>query len=152
MKEKLKIKGKILIRIRDENGNIKSERIEKNLVVNAGLNLIVARMIDNSQSVISHIELGSGSTLPSGVQTTLQSVISGSRVGIASLAQYSDEFVSDSIQIDATFSPGVGTGVIRELGTFNASSAGVMFSRAIIDPITKDALDTMEITWIITFE
>ena len=44
----LKPTGQLKIVLRDKDGNVKSEQIEKNLVVTAGLQFIAARMTDGS--------------------------------------------------------------------------------------------------------
>jgi hypothetical protein len=55
-----------------------------------------------------------------------------------------------SIVYVGTWAAGDGTGAITEAGIFNASSAGDMLARTVFSVITKDANDTLSITWTIT--
>lgn len=145
MEETLKVKGNLHIVVRDENGNIKEEREEKNLVVSTGLSYIASRMVGSAASVMSHMEVGTNSTAAAAGDTALGAAVASSRTALTSFT--SSGAVATAV---CTFGPGVGTGVLREAGIFNSSSGGTMLCRTVFDIVTKGSADSMTITWTIT--
>ena len=142
--DSLKFAGRLNIVLVDKDGNIKEQREETNLVVNAGLNFICDRMEGTSQNAMSHMGVGSSSAAPTAGDTDLGSLI-GSRESIDSAA-----VSANTIQYSCTFEAGDGTGGIQEAGIFNAASGGTMLCRTTFDVVNKQADDTMTITWTIT--
>ena len=142
--ESIKIKGDLNIVLKDENGNIKDQREETNLVVNSGLAFITSRMADAADGVMSHMAVGSDSTAVAAGDTDLGSIL-GSREVLDSTTDS-----GSSITYVASFEAGDGTGAITEAGIFNASSAGTMLCRTVFSTVNKGANDTMTITWTIT--
>jgi hypothetical protein len=145
MEETLNVKGTLHIVVRDENGNIKEEREEKNLVVSTGLSYIASRMVGSAASVMSHMEVGTNSAAAAPADTALGSAVASSRTALTSFT--ASGAVATAV---CTFGPGVGTGVLREAGIFNASSGGTMLCRTVFDIVTKGSADSMTITWTIT--
>ena len=144
IQESIKIRGDLNIVLKDENGNIKEQREEKNLVVNAGLAFITSRMTDAADSVMSHMAVGSDSTAVAAGDTDLGSIL-GSREALDSTTDS-----AATITYVASFEAGDGTGAITEAGIFNASTAGTMLCRTVFSTVNKGANDTMTITWTIT--
>lgn len=144
IQESIKIRGDLNIVLKDENGNIKEQREETNLVVNAGLAFITSRMTDATDSVMSHMAVGSGSTAAAAGDTDLVSIL-GSREALDSTTDS-----AATITYVASFEAGDGTGAITEAGIFNASTAGTMLCRTVFSTVNKGANDTMTITWTIT--
>lgn len=142
--ENLRLKGRLNIVLRDENGNIKDEREVDNLVVTAGLTYIASRMTGTSSNVMSHMALGTGTTAAAAGQTDLVT-IAGSRVALTS----STPGTSNVVYV-ATFGAGVSTGAITEAGIFNASTAGTMLCRTVFSVVNKAAGDSMTVTWTIS--
>lgn len=142
--ESIKIRGDLNIVLKDENGNIKDQREETNLVVNSGLAFITSRMADAADSVMSHMAVGSDSTAVAAGDTDLGSIL-GSREALDSTTDS-----GSSITYVASFEAGDGTGAITEAGIFNASSAGTMLCRTVFSTVNKGANDSMTITWTIT--
>lgn len=145
MNESLKVKGKLTIVVYDENGLEKNKVEHDNLVVNTGLEYIASRMIGTTQDVMSHMEVGSGTTAPVGSNTQLQTPIAGSRVVINPLTASASAVVAV-----AQFNTGIATGAITEAGIFNASSGGTMICRTVFPVVNKGITDVMIITWTIT--
>ena len=146
--ETVSLKGNLHIVVRDEHGNIKEERQEKNLVVSAGLSHIAARLAESSSPTrMGYMELGTGVTAAASGDTTLQSAISGSRTALTSFS--ASGAVATAV---ATFGAGTGTGAITEAGIFNSASAnaGTMLCRTVFAVVNKGASDSMTITWTIT--
>lgn len=140
--ETLKAKGQVKLELTRADGTVETVDI-KNLVVTTGLNYIVSRMKDTTQTAMSHMAIGSGSTAASAGNTAL-----GTELGRVSLT--STTVSTNTIQYVASFPAGTGTGTVYEAGIFNASSAGTLLCRTVFGIVTKDAGDSLAITWTIT--
>ena len=140
----INLAGQLNIVVRDKNGNIKEERIEKNLIVTVGLTFICSRMTAASAGVMSHMALGSGTTSVAAGQTNLISTL-GSREALDSTTPSTNTVVYVS-----SFEAGDATGAVTEAGIFNASSSGTMLCRTVFPVVNKQADDTMSVTWTIT--
>lgn len=146
--ELIKAKGLVAFTLTDENGNIKQQE-EHNLVVGAGLAYIASRVKDGTATVMSHMAVGTGTTSAATGQTAL--VTETARVALDSTTIVTTTVSNDTVQYVATFAAGVGTGALTEAGVFNANTAGTMLARTVYSVINKAALDTLTITWKITF-
>lgn len=142
--DKLGVKGRLNVVLRDSGGNVKSETEIPNLVVDSGLDYIASRMKDATEDAMSHMAVGSGTTAANAADTALETQI-GARVALTSTTVTDNEIV-----YLATFAAGVGTGAITEAGTFNAATAGTMLCRTVFSVVNKGADDTLQITWTIT--
>ena len=140
--ETLKAKGQVKLELTRADGTVETVDI-KNLVVTTGLNYIVSRMKDTTQTAMSHMAIGSGSTAASAGNTAL-----GTELGRVALT--STTVSTNTIQYVASFPAGTGTGTVYEAGIFNASSAGTLLCRTVFGIVTKDAGDSLAITWTIT--
>ena len=147
--ENLKLSGQLDIVLKDKNGNVKTERTEKNLVVNSGLAYIISRMTGTSKSVMSHMALGSSSTAEAAGQTDLVSIL-GSREVLDSTTITGVN--NEKVQYVSSFEAGDATGAVKEAGIFNHGTAtsGDMLSRTTFAVVNKAADDTMTVTWTIT--
>lgn len=140
--ESLKASGSLNILITRADGSTESTQV-KNLVVNSGLNYIVSRMKDTTLDAMSHMAVGSGSTAAASGNTAL-----GTELGRVALT--STTVSTNTIEYVALFPAGTGTGTVTEAGVFNNSSGGTMLCRTVFGVVTKDAGDSMSITWTIT--
>ena len=137
-------KGELEIILRDKDGKIKERRIERNLLVNTGLNAILDRLVGTSEAVMSHMALGSGTTAAAAGNTALETQL-GNREAIDS-----STVSGASVSYASTFENGDATGTVTEAGIFNASTSGTMLCRSVFSAITKGANDSLSITWTIT--
>ena len=140
--ETLKAKGQVKLELTRADGTVETIDI-KNLVVTTGLNYIVSRMKDTTETAMSHMAIGSGSTAAAAGNTAL-----GTELGRVSLT--STTVSTNTIQYVASFPAGTGTGTVYEAGIFNASSGGTLLCRTVFGIVTKDAGDSLAITWTIT--
>ena len=140
--ETLKATGQVNIDITRADGTKESIDI-KNLVVTTGLNYIVSRMKDATATAMSHMAIGSGSTAAAAGNTAL-----GTELGRVALT--SSTVSTNTIQYVASFPAGTGTGNVTEAGILNAASAGTLLCRTVFGLVTKDAGDSMTITWTVT--
>tara|TARA_B100000768_G_scaffold48366_1_gene47164 strand:+ start:3296 stop:3754 length:459 start_codon:yes stop_codon:yes gene_type:complete len=145
--ENLKLSGQLNIVLKDKAGNIKEERVEKNLVVNAGLAYIASRMTGTSKAVMSHMALGSGTTAAAASQTDLVTLL-GSREALDSATITGSN--NEKVAYVSAFEAGDATGAVTEAGIFNAASSGDMLCRTVFSVVNKAADDTMSVTWTIT--
>lgn len=150
--ETLKLSGQLNIVLKDKDGNIKTEREVKNLVVNAGLAYIANRMRNDSadaggKAKMSHMALGSGTTAAAAGQTDLVSIL-GAREALDSTTISGTN--SEKVVYVCGFEAGDATGAVTEAGIFNASTGGDMLCRTVFSVVNKAADDTMTVTWTIT--
>ena len=142
--ETLKLKGELSVVLNKADGSVETHDF-KNLVVNTGLNFIVSRMKDATATAMSHMELGIGTTAAAAGDTGLGSAISGSRTALTSTT-----VATNTITYVATFAAGTGTGAVTDAGIFNASSSGTLLCRTVFPVVTKQAGDSMTVTWVVT--
>ena len=135
----LKLTGAVSIAL---NGEVVQEN--ENLVVTAGKDWVADRM-NNANTVMTHMEIGSGSTTAAVGQTTLVTAVDRN-------ALTSTTVTDNAIAYVATWAAGDGTGAIIEAGIFDASSGGDMLARTVFTSgvVNKGAADSMTITWTIT--
>jgi len=145
--EMIKLTGALTIERRNFRGNV-VEMIEvPNLVVSAGKSYIASRMIGTSATVMTHMGIGSD-------QGVTLALAAGNTALGAELARTNNLFTSsvssNAVTYQATFAAGVGTGDVKEAGIFNASTSGTMLCRTTFPIVTKQAGDSIAITWVVT--
>lgn len=133
----LKLTGALTIALNDE---IVQET--KNLVVTAGKNWVADRMND-ANTVMTHMAVGTGTTAAAAGDTTL--VTENDRNALTSTT-----VTGNAIAYVATWAAGDGTAALTEAGLFDAASAGDMLARTVFSVVNKGAADSMTITWTIT--
>lgn len=138
----VKITGELTV----QKFNSEKELIEQihipNLVVAVGKQHIAARMVDDSETKMSHMSIGSGQYTPNIADTTLINELD--RVELTALR------TGANVNYTATFGVGIGTGSITEAGIFNDALAGDMLCRTTFPVITKSASETISISWTVT--
>jgi hypothetical protein len=142
LKEAASSKGHVRIERFDSDGQLREVRECDNLIVQAGKNLL-ATALGAAITPFGWIAVGTNGTTPVLSNTTLGTELA--RVAVTSAAA-----VGPVTTFSASFLPGIGTGVWQEAGIFNAVSAGVMYSHVVFTAMTKNAGDTLVITWAIT--
>ena len=145
--DSIKFTGNVKIDIIGDDGVVKDSREIKNLVVTAGKTFIASRMVGTSATIMSHMELGTGTTAAAAGDTALETSISASRVTLTSGTN-----AANVITYVASFPAGTGTGAVTEAGIFNAASAGTMLCRTVFPIVTKLPADALTITWTVTIQ
>jgi hypothetical protein len=138
-----KATGKLTIEIKNDKGTVIETREVKNLVVDTGLDYIASRMKDTTDTAMSHMAIGTGSTAAAAADTTL-----GTEADRNALT--STTVTDNAVAYVASFAAGEGTGAITEAGIFNASSGGTLLCRTVFSVVNKGASDSMTITWTVT--
>jgi hypothetical protein len=138
--DNFKLTGKLKIELNDE-----VVAYVPNIVVSDGKDFVASRMKDTSDSAMSHMAIGTGSTAAAASDSALGSELSGSRTALTSTTVTGNDIV-----YVATFGAGTGTGAVTEAGIFNASSSGTMLCRTVFSVVNKGSADSMTITWTVT--
>jgi len=113
-----------------------------NLVVTAGKNWVAQRMNDVN-TVMTHMAVGTGTTSAAAGQTAL--VSENDRNALTSTT-----VTNNTIIYVATWAAGDATAALTEAGVFDASSGGDMLCRTVFTVVNKASADSMTITWTIT--
>ena len=135
----LKLTGAVSIAL---NGEVVQEI--PNLVVTAGKNWVADRM-NNANTVMTHMAIGTGNTTAGASDTTLDTELDRNALS-------STTVTNNAVAYVCTWSEGDGTGAIIEAGLFDASSGGDMLARTVFSSgvVNKGANDSLTITWTIT--
>lgn len=147
------LRGDVHFQLFDENGKLKLDREDHNLVVTGGLGHVTSRLIGTAENIMGWMEVGTDATAAATAQTALLAAVGGSRTALTGSAgtQQTTTLTNDTVQFVCTFGAGVGTGALVEAGVFNASSGVKMFCRTVFSVINKGALDSLTITWKVKF-
>ncbi len=141
--DKVKARGFPVFRLYDESMKLKAEWSPENLVVTTGKEYIAGKMDDSvDPTAMSHMAIGTGSTSEVIGDTALET--ESARVALTDTVNS-----AATVLYTATFGPGTGTGVLREAGILNAASSGTLLCRVTFGAQTKDAGDTLTISWTI---
>ena len=135
--DNLRLTGALTISL---NGVVVQET--DNLVVTAGKNWVADRM-NNANTVMTHMALGTSATAAAAGQTALVAELD--RNGLTSTT-----VSTNTIAYACTWAAGDGTGAITEAGIFDAASSGDMLARTVFSVVNKGASDSITITWTIT--
>ncbi len=139
-------KGWVTVTKTNEAGQVTEQFEVPNLVVTTGKIYIAGKMISTNADVpvaMTHMGIGTGTASPLAEDTAL-----GTQTGRVLLSGNIQE--NNAITYTATFPAGTGTGAITEAGIFNASTNGTMLCRTVFPVVTKQAGDTIAITWKVT--
>ncbi len=133
----LKLTGALEIAINDE-----VVQKTENLVVTAGKNWVASRMND-ANTVMTHMAIGTNDTTEAPGQTTLVAHLDRNSLTSTTVS-------TNTIQYVGTWAAGDGTGAIKEAGIFNHATTGDMLARTKFSVVNKGVSDSMTITWTIT--
>ena len=133
----LKLTGALTIALNDE---IVQET--ENLVVTAGKNWVADRM-NNANTVMTHMAVGTGTNAAAAGDTTLQT--ENDRNALTSTT-----VTNNAVAYVATWAAGDATAALTEAGIFDAVSGGDLLARTVFSVVNKGAADSMTITWTIT--
>ena len=116
-----------------------------NLIVTTGKVWAANMLTSGTGTVMSHMAVGSGSSVPAVGDTTL-----GTEITRVVLQTTGGSVSGSTITFTAVFGAGIGTGTWSEAGVFNAATNGTMFNRATFSSFAKGAGDQVTIVWTIT--
>lgn len=140
--EAMYLKGKVHLRLVGEDGEVKQEIRNNNLIVTAGL-VQLAEIIALGTGLFTHVACGTNTTAVDSSQVAL-----GAQTARVAMSDVTP--TGATVLYEANFPGGTGTGTVEELGIFNASSGGDMLARVLTGTITKGASDTLFVSWTIS--
>ena len=114
----------------------------ENLVVTAGKNWVADRM-NNANTVMTHMAVGTGTNAAAAGDTTLQT--ENDRNALTSTT-----VTNNAIAYVATWAAGDATAALTEAGILDAATGGDLLARTVFSVVNKGAADSMTITWTIT--
>lgn len=141
----INVRGIIDVEVTTErDGTTVTERQTiKNLVVDAGLNLIRDRLAGTSSAYVTHLAVGTNAAAVTALQTTLSTEVF--RNVLTQTITSSTKTVQCKLYLAANEANG---NTLREIGLFTASTGGTMYARALLaSPIVKNASTTVTFTW-----
>ena len=148
MHEKAKMRGRLVIRVRDAlTGKLIAEWKYENLIVTSGKKTM-ARLLGGdagyANEEVSKMGFGDDNTAPVLGDTDVRNEV----ILKAATPSYP---LDDQVQFDATLGSGEANGsTIRELG-LKTETTEYLFSRVVISDIIKTAANTVAVSWIIDF-
>ena len=146
-KDKTPIKGHIKIELFDKNGKLKQVHEHSNLITELMDVHVADQLADQGEAAIGFMAVGTGTgqgTSDTGLATSLD------RNALTSVTQGSGGDDNDVVYV-GDWAAGDGTGVITEAGIMRADDNVTMMAYDDSMNITKGALDTLKITWTITY-
>lgn len=143
---KIVAKGRLTAVLTKPDGQ-KIEIVKDNLVVDGGIDLLCdALATDGTRpAVLGYLGIGDDTTAAAAGDTALGNELD------RNTTSYTHNTGESSFVLSATFAAGEGTGDITEAGLFNAAAAGTMFNRVVFTAIPKQAGDSLDMTFTITF-
>lgn len=152
MKEEIKLKGWYEFNIIDVNGNVRDSFTVDNSIMNAGLAQLASLAGDASATPFTYLALGTSSTAVAASQTALQAEITDTGLARASatVSRVTTTQTNDTLQEYYEWTAS-GSKTIEEVGIFNASSAGVMLSRALTSTKTVTNGEKINVTYKVKF-
>lgn len=139
LKDNINATGFVVLEVRGPDGAVKETR-KANTVTTAGKAGIADQVLASpSLGKPTHMAVGTGSPSGSALGTELDrnALTSKTRSGAV-------------VTMVGDWAAGDGTGAITEAGIFDASSSGNMWCSASFGTLTKNAADTLKITWTLT--
>lgn len=130
----------------------KTTQFEKNILVNAGINLMLTLLAGGAGTAYnnanSYIGVGDSSTAEAASQTDLQAATNKLRKAMD--GGYPTYGTSQQIVFRSTFASGDANYAWNEFAVFNASSGGTMLNRKVSSQGTKTSGQTWQVTITIT--
>lgn len=143
MEDGFTFKGWTIKKLYDENGNLKFEQTDPNLITHAGFDLVSQRMFSTQTGspATTFIAIGSGTVAANVTDTLLGGELSRSP------GTYAHTDGQHNCNHTVTFAAGAGTGSITEAGMLNSGATGYLLCRQTFAQIAKGAADSLQITW-----
>lgn len=125
-----KLAGEYKILVKKADGSVIETDWFPNMILDQGLD----RIGNGANSVIAYAQVGTGTTAPSALQTSLISYVAGSASSLApdSISNSGSPNYETTYTWDFTFAQGAVVGNITELGVGWSASGSTLFSRALI--------------------
>lgn len=146
-KSKFGIKGLMNLRLCDQFGNLKEERIVENTITELMDAHVADQMSDSTDAAIGYIAVGTGTGQGSS-DTGLAVVLD--RTALTSTTQGAGAADNDVVYV-GDWAAGDGTGAITEAGLFLTDANTTMMTYTDFSVVNKGASDVLQINWTVTF-
>ena len=147
-----KLTGKVTLTFQNVATGKFRKYIYHNLVVDAGINSIAARLSGsdvpaNKKGTITYCALGTGTTAPAAGDTTLETELVRKEISTR-------ESTTDTATFRTFFTTDEGNGTLKEAGLFGddaseTADSGTLFCHTAIDK-TKTSSETLTVDWEVT--
>jgi hypothetical protein len=113
-----------------------------NLVVTTGKEFVASRMVGNTANLMSHMAIGTGTTVPVAANTTAESEV-------ARVALNSTSLLNTAVTYTAHYPAGTPSSdsAITEAALLDSATGGVMLCRTVFPVVNKLAADSLTIEW-----
>ena len=113
-----------------------------NLVVTTGKEFVASRMVGNTANLMSHMAIGTGTTVPVAANTTAESEV-------ARVALNSTSLLNTAVTYAAHYPAGnpSSDSAITEAALLDSATGGVMLCRTVFPVVNKLAADSLTIEW-----
>ena len=144
-----KFEGLVELVLTNAQGEVIDKRLEKNIITATGL----AHMANRISGVTAPAAMGWMAVGTGAVAAAVGDTLLGAEVARVALSPavslVTTTQSNDTIQYQATFAAGTGTGALTEAGVFGVVTAntGPMLNRLVFSVINKAATDALSITW-----
>ena len=144
----MKITGSVQVVVRNAKGRITRRIVQKNLVVQLGLNNFAEIVRTNNGSTVAPTHLGAGTdaTAPNLGQTTLLA-----ESGVLARCVMTPTRATNVLTWAGTLAAGASAVLVKEMGMFNAAVAGAMYARFLPTEFTLEVGGSAAISWALTF-
>lgn len=133
----LKFSGRYTAELRSPDGRLKQTAIADNIITDAGLNWYLTNVgpMTGYYSPLRYIGVGTGSSVPSGTDTSLQSQVGARQSWDPAISNGLSANTSNPdapyVEFATVFDGNAANANLTEVGTFYDPSGGVMWSRAL---------------------
>jgi len=147
--EKVGLKGKVILTVKDVKGRVKECRAVENVVTDVGKACVAGLINGLIAAAFKYIGIGTGTKAASASDTSLENEVKRKE---AKVDRVTTNVANDTAVLIASFSRDdslTGTMAIAESGIFNAGSGGDMLCRVTFDALNMnwDAGDTLTVEW-----
>lgn len=157
MKDSFKYVGKLHIKLRDEFGNLKDERIVNNTITSGGLDYLIKSTMNSELTAMTVFYVGStASAGAANIQDGTGQTSEAFRLAFTYATGATVGQASATATFGSSGAGGTTTTGITEAGIFNGQAAansgdGVLFARALFAAVNKGASDSLEIKWDVSY-
>lgn len=136
--------GEFILELFDPDRVLKDRIVVPNLIPQNGKEAVADRLLASPvASPPKYIAIGTGSTAPAEGNNSLASEIKRKEATTISRT-------GRVLTLSVEFTPGEGTGPLREAGVLTATSGGALYSRTVFEALGKEAGDALIATWALT--
>lgn len=159
MDERQEMRGRLTLRVSDDEGRTLYERPHKNRIVTSG-RMLVAQLFGGVESgatpaQVTHMAVGTNGAAPTDADETLRGQRGDrKRIGEVNYEELPEGGVTRvraRLTAEFDFDEANGNDPLREAGVFNAEEEGVMYNRVVFDPVTKTEAFKLTLIWDVVF-